>query len=334
MKRVIKPLIFFVLVVIVIYAVFLILSSRVVPEKIIYGVSFSKLHADELNLDWKKVYGAILSDLKVKHLRLSAHWPMVEPKKDEYNFEEIDYQMKEAEKNGVDVILALGRRLPGWPECHDPDWALNLDLKTREYKLLRYMEAVVNRYKDAPNLRYWQVENEPFLHFATQYCEDVDEVFLVREIDLVKKLDPSHKILVTDSGEFGKWYKARRYGDVFGTSVYLYVWHDVLGPFRYPITPRFFRFKQNVVDFFFGEKQSILIELGAEPWLMKPIVDTPISLQLDRMDIDKFREIIEFNRHTGFAEQYLWGAEWWYYMKGQNHPEFWEEAKKLFTSNK
>ena len=30
-------------------------------------------------------------------------------------------------------------------------------------------------------------------------------------------------------------------------------------------------------------------------------------------------------------EFYLWGAEWWYWMKEkQNKPEIWDEAKKLF----
>ncbi|MFA5841874.1 MAG: beta-galactosidase [Candidatus Paceibacterota bacterium] len=327
MKRAYKIII---LLLIVSIAGIYLMSIRQVSEKIIYGVSFSKLHSDELNLDWKEVYAAILDELGVKHLRLSAHWFMVEPKKGEYNWNELDYQISEAQKRGADVILAIGRRLPGWPECHDPEWGINLDSKTKQDALLDYMETAVNRYKDAPNLRFWQVENEAFLSFATQYCNSADEVLLAKEIDLVKKLDPNHKILVTDSGEMGKWYQARRYGDIFGTSVYLYIWHDLLGPLRYPITPGFFRFKQNIIDLASGPKQTILIELGAEPWLMQPIVKAPISVQLDRMGLDKMKEVVKFNQKTGFSEQYLWGAEWWYYMKNNGHPEFWGFAKSIY----
>jgi len=49
------------------------------------------------------------------------------------------------------------------------------------------------------------------------------------------------------------------------------------------------------------------------------------------MDIDKFDEIIDFAKKTGFDEQYLWGAEWWYWMKTQGNDEYWNHAKELFA---
>src|SRR3989338_4044696 len=91
-----------------------------------YGVSFSRFHADELKLDWKETYLALLDDLCVRNFRFSAHWPLTEPEKDKYNFSELDFQMSEAHSSGASVILAVGRRLPGWPECHIPDWAMEL----------------------------------------------------------------------------------------------------------------------------------------------------------------------------------------------------------------
>jgi len=304
------------------------------PEAITYGVSYSKLHADELGLNWKEAYQAILNDLRVMHLRLSAHWPMIEPEVGQFHFEEMDYQMNEARVRGADVILAVGLRIPGWPECHTPSWLLNeTTQKIRERQLL-YIEAVVERYKGYSNLKYWQVENEAFLNFATQYCGKGDEEFLQKEIALVRSLDPTHKIMVTDSGEFGKWYKAWRNGDVFGTSVYLYIWHHIWGPLRYPIGPGFFGFKLNVMEWFFKEKPSLLSELGAEPWLTSPIRDAAIEAQLERMDINKFNEVIAFGKKTPFDTQYLWGAEWWYYMTQNNHPEFWTRARELYSSGK
>lgn len=305
-------------------------SFRAVPLQITYGVSFSKLHAEELRLDWKETYHALLDDLGVRHLRLSAHWPMIEPRMGEYDFSAMDFQVAEATKRGATIILAIGLRTPGWPECHTPDWAINLSKQEREAKQLAYMTAVVNRYKDSTALQYWQVENEAFLHFATQYCDPVDEAFLQKEIDLVHALDSKHKVLMTDSGEFGKWYKAYSYGDVFATSVYLYIWHHIFGPVRYPIAPGFFHFKENMVELFFGKKPMMLSELGAEPWLSKPIVDASLEEQLTRMDIAKFNEVIDFGAKTGFSEQYLWGVEWWYYMSRNGHPEFWNRAKELY----
>ncbi len=307
------------------------LSIRAVPKDVIYGVSFSKLHADELGLDWRSAYTSILDDLGVRHLRLSAHWPMVQPEAEAFNFSELDYQMQEAAKRKALVILAVGRKTPGWPECHTPEWAEKLSLKDEHAARLAYVRTVVNRYKDSSALDMWQVENEPFLDFARHICGAPDESFFAEEVTLVKTLDPLHKILVTDGGEFGLWYKARRYGDVFGSTMYIYVWSSPIGYWRYPISGGFFRFKQNLLDVLVGKKPSVSIEVGLEPWLTQPIADTPLKEQLERMSMDRFEEVLSIAQKSGFDAHYLWGAEWWYYLKEKHgHPEFWDAAKKLY----
>jgi hypothetical protein len=53
------------------------------------------------------------------------------------------------------------------------------------------------------------------------------------------------------------------------------------------------------------------------------------------MNLEKFRKNIEFAKKTGLDEFYLWGAEWWYWLKEkQNQPEIWKEAKKLMSFTK
>lgn len=310
-------------------------SIRSIPEAIDYGVSFSKFHSDELKLDWKKVYLAILDDLKVKRVRLSAHWPIIEPIENQYNFSELDFQIKESEKRNTKIILAIGRRLPGWPECHVPPWAKNFSEEKQQGVILKLIETLVERYKNSPSLIYWQVENEPFLgFFAKNHCLSPDKNFLKNEIDLVHKLDPAHPVLVTDSGEFGDWFRTYRHGDIFGSSLYLYIWSPRFGPLRYPIGPSFFRVKQNLVELFGGQKDKILIELSVEPWLLQPIIDTPIDVQFSRMGLDKITRVINFAKKTGFKEQYLWGAEWWYWLSQQGHPEYWNFGRQLFIENK
>lgn len=330
----------FLIAIFIIVAVFYVLSLRSLPERITYGVSFSKFHSDELQLNWRETYLALLDDLKVRSFRFTAHWPNTEPENNKFNFSELDFQMNEARKRGASVILAVGRRLPGWPECHEPGW-LNEQLpagderQKKEYKqkeLLEYMEAVVNRYKRYDNIKYWQVENEPYLaFFSRSLCGELDDEFLQTEIGLVRKLDPARPVMLTSSGEFDPWFQTYKRADVFGSSLYLYVWWKT-GPIRYPITPGFFRIKQSLVELVYGKKPKILIELATEPWLRRPIVGTPNEILLNRMGIDKFNEMINFASKTGFEEQYLWGAEWWYWMKTkQNHPEFWERARELFN---
>src|SRR3989344_5016551 len=296
-----------------------------------YGVSFSRFHTDELGLDWKETYLALQNDLGVKNFRFSAHWPITEPEKDKYNFAELDFQMSEAHGSGASVILAVGRRLPGWPECHIPGWAMELSDEERKNELLELIALVVNRYKYYDNIIYWQVENEPFLTgFSRSACGSLDKDFLKKEIELVKELD-SRPVLVTDSGELGDWFRAYSRGDVFGTSLYLYVWPRSIGfPIRYPIIPAFFRIKHNLVRLFLGSKPSFFLEVPSEPWLLQPIIETSKEVQLDRMGLDKFEEMIDFSSKTGFNGFYLWGAEWWYWLKQQGYPDNWNSAKELF----
>lgn len=329
----VKKIIFAVLLTIVLLGIVIFLLTRQdKPETITYGMSFNTLYATELGLSWREVYDAILNDLGVRHLRLAAHWPMVEPAAGSYNFVELDYQITRAEAVGAEVILAVGRRLPRWPECHVPAWATPLPLSARNDAQLAYMKAVVMRYKHSPAVKYWQVENEPFLKaFAFEHCGELDTNFLDKEIALVRELDPSRQIIVTDSGNLGTWYGAYQRGDIFGTSVYVHFWNPELGQFRTFLPAWFYRLKAEVMSLLYGKKETFLIELSAEPWLIEPIAHVPVDVQFSRMDTEKFADILAYAEETRFARQYLWGAEWWYWLLVSGEPAFWEAGKTLFV---
>ncbi|MDP3996801.1 MAG: hypothetical protein Q8P86_03865, partial [bacterium] len=72
---------------------------------------------------------------------------------------------------------------------------------------------------------------------------------------------------------------------------------------------------------------------SAEPWLIKPISEVSVDVQLDRMSMEKFKETLEFAPKTGFDTQYLWGVEWWYRLKKGGNSEFWEYAKSIISVN-
>jgi hypothetical protein len=307
------------------------LSQKPVPENITYGMSFNTLYARELGLDWRETYDAILDDLQVRHLRLAAHWPMIEPLKNIYNFEELDYQVERAEELGVSVILGIGRRLPRWPECHVPGWAMELTASELQSAQIDYMEQVIERYKDSPAVVVWQVENEPFLRaFAFEQCGELDVNFLDEEIALVKKLDPTRQILITDSGNLGMWSGAYSRGDIFGTSVYVHFWNPELGQFRTVLPAWVYRVKANLMAVLYGDKSTILIELSAEPWLLEPIIDVSLETQFTRMNLEKFEDILSYAKDTRFDTQYIWGAEWWYWLHLQGRSEMWERGKRIY----
>lgn len=310
------------------------LAYKPVPETITYGMSFNTMYARELGLDWKDTYDAILGELGVRHLRLAAQWPMIEPARDVYNFEELDYQVNKAQEVGATVVLAVGRRLPRWPECHVPGWIKERSWEEQKTELRQYIETVVNRYKDSPAITYWQVENEPYLSlFAFEYCGALDEEFLKEEIALVKSLDPTRPILVTDSGNLGTWSGAYKNGDAFGTSVYVHFWNPEIGQFRTFLPPWFYRVKEKVMVLLYGQKETFLIELSAEPWLVAPVTEVPLSVQFTRMDVTKFNDILQYAKKTRYQKQYLWGAEWWYWLHLKGEDAMWNRGKELYAED-
>lgn len=309
------------------------LAQKDIPDTIAYGMSFNTFYAEELGLNWKDAYDAILNELGVKHLRLAAHWPMIEPTNGTYDFTKLDYQVRRAEEVGADVVLAVGRRLPRWPECHVPSWAESMSWEEQQVEILEYIDVVVNRYKDSPAIAYWQIENEPYLEvFAKQHCGEFDEEFFEREVTFFRSKDATRPFLITDSGNLGSWAGPYRNGDAFGTSVYVHFWNPELGQFRTILPPWFYRAKEGLLHLVYGPKETMLIELSAEPWLLEPITDVDIETQYSRMDIEKFEEILSYARDTRYTKQYLWGAEWWYWLRERGHTEMWERGETLFQS--
>ncbi|MFT7507275.1 MAG: hypothetical protein ACI92I_000418 [Acidimicrobiales bacterium] len=326
-----RVLLIFLATVLLFVALIFTLAQKPVPEQIQYGMSFNTLYAKELDLNWKETYEAILNDLGVRHLRLAAHWPMIEPADDVFNFSELDYQVRRAEEVGADVILAVGRRLPRWPECHVPDWAKEMKWEEQQQQILDYITVVVNRYKDSPAITYWQIENEPYLEvFAKEHCGEFDEDFFQQEVEYFRSLDDTRPFLITDSGNLGKWTGPYKYGDAFGTSVYVHFWNPELGQFRTILPPWFYRVKENVMRLLYGDKETMLVELSTEPWLLEPIVEVDIETQYSRMDLEKIEDILEYAENTRYTKQYLWGAEWWYWLHKQGHSEIWQRGKELF----
>lgn len=294
-----------------------------------FGFTFSNMYAEELGLDWKETYRAMLDDLGAKYLRIPVYWDRVEPLPDFFDWSEVDFQLDEAAQHGVKVILAVGRRLPRWPECHDPSWLPRLSQGEFERSLLSYISAAVERYKDHPSVIAWQVENEPFLEIFGE-CPRLDEALLDREIALVRSLD-DRPLVVTESGELSTWISGGKRADILGVSIYKVTWNNFWGYFYYPIPPAFYYYKAQFIKRYTPAKDVISTELQVEPWTESPVISVPLKDQFVSMDLPRVRENISFSRKTGFSQVYLWGVEWWYWLKETQHrPEFWEYGKTLF----
>jgi len=338
MKKRIKIILIIILVILffaVSFYIYFFIGLTRVSENIVWGVDFSQMHTEALGLDWKETYTAILDDLNVKNIKLHTQWDWVEGVKDDYFFNDIDWQIKEAEKRDVKIIYVLGVKTGRWPECHVPNWVVNLSKNEQKKQALEYIEKVVNRYKNSKVIINWQVENEPFFKFGkcpNWYYEDKN--FLEEEISLVRFLDPSRKIIVSDSGEQSTWFSAAKIGDIVGITMYRRVWAHITDNVGFKVysflSPITYKRKAEIIKKIF-DKDVICIELQAEPWVSKPYIGIPLEEQEESMNLEIFKENVEFAKLTGLHTFYFWGVEWWYWLKREhNRSEIWDEAKRIF----
>lgn len=291
------------------------------------GATFSKPYAESLGLDWKQTYLAVLDDLGVRRLRIPVYWDDIEPEPDVYNFSNVDWEVQEAAKRGAKIVLAVGRKLPRWPECHAPAWTDGMNESLVQTRILTMVEKVVRHYETDPSIVTWQVENEPFFQFGV--CPPPDREFLKREVAVVRALD-SRPIMITESGELSSWLSAVGIADILGISTYRTVWDRWIGYFYWPISPKYYARRYEAISTLID--RAIISELQAEPWAVNGIASLSVDEQLRLMNPTRLGENVRFARKTGFPEAYLWGVEWWYWLKtAKNHPELWAVGKQIFA---
>lgn len=294
----------------------------------IYGASFSPEYAGYLKTDPQESFTAILDKFGFRYLRLTAQWNKLEKAKGQWDFSELDWFMDEAGKRKAKVVLAVGQKIPRWPECYAPVWAAVLPDESYQEEILILMRIVVERYRNHPALEIWQVENEPFLSFG-ENCRLFDASFLAKELSLVNMLDPEHQTLVTDSGELSTWRKTAKVADLFGTTLYRMVWNKYWGYLSYEwLPPAFYRFKLWVNGR--APETAFITELQAEPWIPgRDIHDTSLQEQYRSMDLERLKKNVSYAARTGFARAYLWGAEWWYWLEVNGHGEIADYIKGM-----
>jgi hypothetical protein len=304
-------------------------------KQINYGVTFSKKYAQNLGLDWRDTYIKILDDLRARNIRLVAYWDDSEPNPDNYRFDDIKWQLDEAQKRNAYVIMTIGRKVPRYPECFEPSWWKQIGSKERkDLELYEYIKNATLELKGYDVIKMWQIENEPFFPFGE--CPAIERSTVKKEIEIVRDLD-KRPILVQDSGEGGFWYPSYILGDYLAISMYRKIWYDFwnvfLGNFiyfKYPLAHWTYKIKAHMLGV--PPSKIIVTELQAEPW--GPGINSSITKEEKEKTMSRsdFIATINYAQKTGFKDLYLWGAEWWLYEKEKNGNSFyWDTARALFN---
>lgn len=300
---------------------------------LVVGATFVPRYARYFGLDPKETLKAMMDELGLRQFRLVSYWDEIESTQGIYDFTDLDWQMEMAKAHGADVSLAIGLRQPRWPECHMPEWAAKMPMTEWETKLKDFMKITMERYKDNPALKSYQLENEFFLD-VFGICPDFTRERLVREFEFAKSVDSTRPIIISRSNNALGLPVGGPRPDEFAISVYKRVWDKTLTKryIEYPFPAWFYASLAGGGKLFTG-KDMIIHELQTEAWLpdtgefmmndINSIPEQNKSLNAERL-VDRIR----YGEDTGMSEMDLWGVEWWYWRKVKaGDPSLWTTAQ-------
>jgi len=136
------------------------------------------------------VYKEYVGELGVKHGRLQSGWAKCEKKKGVYEFEWLDEGVYGLKEQGVEpwMCLCYGNPVYG-SELHlGAGVAAVAHNEEAMAAWLKYVEAVINRYKDA--VTTWEVWNEPNGHGCDEYAK-----LLMDTSEVIRRVQPNAKIM-------------------------------------------------------------------------------------------------------------------------------------------
>lgn len=311
------------------------------------GVSFSCRQVRYLGDDCGKAYAALLDDIGVRHVRLSLYWSDVESQPGQFDFAETDALVQQAAARGADVLLTLGIKAQRYPEVYLPSWLARTDdlpegavldrLPGVHDATLRFVDAAVRHYAGSPTVFGWQIENEPYIkNFDKIHGWVISAAMVSAEIAAVRRADVLHRPIVVTHSSWTTydqdWKRSLGVGDVLGQNVFTkkawirdwwYFFPYEMGPWV-PNLPGQARAAKR------EGKQLWITELQAEPEERRGLIDLDPS-QVRSISPRLLAANVALARRSGATRVYLWGAEWWYAVRGEGaHVDLWHEAKQLF----
>ncbi|MFH0937402.1 MAG: beta-galactosidase [Candidatus Daviesbacteria bacterium] len=327
-----------------------------------FGTTFSQVQCRYLGFSPDQIKQAYLDilDLGFGWIRLGSHWDEIEAKENTFNFTQLDWYLKEAQKRDVNIVLTVGIKAPRYPEFYFPEWVIErfpkeTSGKTRAvdhnpelaWLALKFIEKVVKYTRDCPNIKYFQVENEPLVRVNFAGNRYLSLGFLQKELALVTKLkQEKQKIEINHSKSV--WpipipgYHDRTHlnhsiklADAVGLDVYAKVPLSSFIPFPFKnvyLTPFPFYFWNRVQSWYQkiiqAGKEAWITECQAEPWehgsafhIQKREYPSSNPEMAEKLAL-KFKAI-------GYKPILLWGCEHWYYHKIHGHMEWWEKMQHL-----
>jgi hypothetical protein len=288
-----------------------------------YGVSFSVKQCRNFKLDPQETLNGLVAQ-GWRRFRLMSYWNEHEKAPGDYDFGQLDWQIETIAKTGGVVTLCLGVKQPRWPEYHWPGWTWKLPEPQRNQALLTYVETVVRRYKDQPDVMSWQLENEALLsNFGNRI--DINRPRLRDEFALIKQLNSNRPILMSTSNGWGIPLR-RPLPNGVGFSLYLRRYEK--GQYRNTVQSASLHRLRRLLIQTFLRRPVFIHELQCEPWGPKAIWEMSAAEQNKSMSIQQIQTNLQAAKRIGAYPIDLWGGEWWYWRHLQGDDTIWQAVSE------
>ena len=316
------------------------------------GTTFSQLQCHYMGLDYRETFRQICS-LGFNRIRLCSYWHEIEPAENEFNFTTLDWLLEESHRHGIEVALTVGMKAPRWPEFHFPDWlharqdtATNLAAVDFNPEIadraLNFTQAVVNHVREAPALKYWQIENEPFTRLDITAGRYLSYEFVRRETALVRSLaTPNQKLLMTTAislpaanlaEDDRAFQESVDMADAVGINVYTKVPAGNSLFYLQPLPPYWDKLKAWQTSLADSNKEDWIAEAQAEPWEPNQLV-AMAKAEYPSCTPKRTSNLVKSLTDLGYNTVMLWGCEYWYWQKKNDRNLWWWTMQQIVQSS-
>ncbi len=312
------------------------------------GTTFSQLQCGYLNLDVQETFRQICR-LGYDRLRLCSYWNEIESTPGKFDFRMLDWLLTESQKHGIEIVLTIGMKAPRWPEFHFPDW-----LKSRydtggsqkpidqncaiADHTLAFIDAVMRHTRSAPNLNYWQIENEPFTRLDITAGRWLSDAFVRQEVALARQLALPHQKLVMTTAialpaadlpaDEQALQISQALADCVGFNVYTKVPSWKPSFYLQPLPTYWQTLQRWHTQLNQQAKTPWIAEAQAEPWEPHQLVATN-RLEHSSSSPWQATRLATFLASLGYETVMLWGCEYWYWQKRQGREAWWHAMQEL-----
>lgn len=326
-------------------------SNRMVQRPEQLGTTFSQLQCAYMGLDFRDAFQQIC-ELGFNRIRLCSYWNEIEPVEGQFNFSTLDWLLDTCDRYNIEVVLAVGMKVPRWPEFHFPDWLqarhntggrpdpIDWD-KPLADQALQFVEQVIQHVRHAPAIKYWQVENEPFTRLDITGGRFLSYEFVRQEVGLTRSLAiADQKVLLTNAitlpaaqldEDDHAFAESLTQADAVGINVYTKVPAGTSRFYLQPMPPYWRKLQQWQAQLKEQGRESWIAEAQAEPWEPNQLVamnrvNYPSSSPKQAINL------VQFLSDLGFDTVMLWGCEYWYWHKKNGRSDWWSAMEQLIRA--